>query len=326
MNLMTACLNLKNVKRPGFHFLKLFACITLISTQTKTSAQQIANTKEQIMAFTSQWKGERFADGRPKVSDSLVKRLANISIEEAWQVMRNEGYNNQFEGGWQIIHPEKTLAGRVVTAQYMPARPDVDNPIRAKGKAEGRIGSPNSWPIDVLQNGDVYVADGYSKIIDGTLIGDNLGNSIYSKSKTGVVFDAGVRDLEGLEEIDGFVGFVRGVDPSYIKDVMMTCINCPVRIGRVTALPGDLVLGKKEGVIFIPAHLAQKVIITSEFVELKDDFSHTRLREGKYTPGQIDQSWTEDIKKDFLQWLKDNPAKVPMSKKELDDFLKDRTW
>jgi regulator of RNase E activity RraA len=326
MNRTSACLKVKNVSFRKLRLLNLFTFIILISLQTKLSAQQIANTKEQIMAITAQWKGERFADGRPKVSDSLIKRLANIAIEEAWQVMRNEGYNNQFEGGWQIIHPEKTLVGRVVTAQYMPSRPDVDLPIRAKGKAEGRIGSPNSWPIDVLQTGDVYVADGYSKIIDGTLIGDNLGNSIYSKSKTGVVFDAGVRDLEGLEEIDGFVGFVRGVDPSYIKDVMMTCINCPVRIGRVTALPGDLVLGKKEGVIFIPAHLAQKVIITSEFVELKDDFSHTRLREGKYTPGQIDQGWTDDIKKDFLKWIKDNPSKVPMSQKELDEFLKDRTW
>ncbi|MES1213880.1 MAG: RraA family protein [Bacteroidota bacterium] len=326
MNKTPACLKVENVNHRYFHFLKLFTLISFIVLQTTSNAQQIAQTKEQIMTFTSQWKGERFADGRPKVSDSLIKRLANIAIEEAWQVMRNEGYSNQFEAGWQIIHPEKTLVGRVVTAQYMPSRPDVDNPIRAKGKAEGRIGSPNSWPIDVLQNGDVYVADGFSKIIDGTLIGDNLGNSIYSKTKTGVVFDAGVRDLEGLEEIDGFVGYVRGVDPSYIKDVMMTGINCPVRIGRVTVLPGDLVLGKKEGVIFIPAHLAEKVIITSEFVEMKDDFSHTRLREGKYTPGQIDQSWSEDIKKDFMQWIKDNPSKVPMSKKELDDFLKDRTW
>ena len=303
----------------------LIACMLLFLIPF-SKAQQVAWSKEQILAFTSQWKGERFPDGRPKVSDSLIKRLANISMEEAWGVLKSEGFNNQFDANWQIIHPEKPLAGRVVTAQYMPARPDMDKPIRDKGKAEGRIGSPNSWPIDVLQNGDVYVADGFGKIIDGTLIGDNLGNSIYSKSHTGVVFDAGVRDLEGLEEIDGFVGFVRGVDPSYIKDVMLTGINCPVRIGRSTVLPGDLVLGKKEGVIFIPAHLAQKVIITAEFVSLKDEFSHMRLKEGKYTPGQIDQAWTEDIKKDFLQWLKDNPTKVPMSKKELDDFLKDRTW
>lgn len=327
MYITTACRKAKSIDSKRLSLIKLFlASLLIVFFTTSSFAQQVSFSKEQILAYTSQWKGERFADGRPRVSDSLVKRLANISIEEAWQVMRNEGYNNQFEAGWQIIHPEKVLAGRVVTAQYMPTRPDVDKPIRDKGKADGRIGSPNSWPIDVLQNGDVYVADGFSKIIDGTLIGDNLGNSIYTKSKTGVVFDAGVRDLEGLEEIDGFVGFVRGVDPSYIKDVMLTGINCPIRIGRATVLPGDLVLGKKEGVIFIPAHLAQKVIITAEFVALKDEFSHMRLREGKYTPGQIDQSWTEDIKKDFLKWIKDNPSKVPMSQKELDDFLKDRTW
>lgn len=300
--------------------------LVILLVQHQGLAQQIQSTKEQILVYTSLWKGERFPDGRPKVSDDLVKRLANISLEEAWGVLRNEGYNNQFEEGWQIIHPEKPLAGRVVTAQYMPSRPDMDNPIKAKGKAEGRSGAPNSWPIDLLQNGDVYVADGFSKIVDGTLIGDNLGNSIYTKSKTGVVFDAGVRDLEGLEEIDGFVGFVRGYDPSYIKEVMLTGMNYPIRIGRATVLPGDLVLGKKEGVIFIPAHLAQKVIITAEFIAMKDDFSHQRLREGKYTPGEIDQGWTENIKQDFLQWIKDNPAKVPMPKVELDAFLKDRTW
>ena len=300
--------------------------LVMLLVQHSGIAQQIQSSKEQILVYTSLWKGERFPDGRPKVSDDLVKRLANISLEEAWGVLRNEGYNNQFEEGWQIIHPEKPLAGRVVTAQYMPSRPDMDNPIKAKGKAEGRSGAPNSWPIDLLQNGDVYVADGFSKIVDGTLIGDNLGNSIYTKSKTGVVFDAGVRDLEGLEEIDGFVGFVRGYDPSYIKEVMLTGMNYPIRIGRATVLPGDLVLGKKEGVIFIPAHLAQKVIITAEFIAMKDNFSHQRLREGKYTPGEIDQGWTENIKQDFLQWIKDNPAKVPMPKAELDAFLKDRTW
>jgi 4-hydroxy-4-methyl-2-oxoglutarate aldolase len=298
----------------------------LLLCQTGLLAQQIQWNTEQIKTFSSEWTGERSPDGRPKVGDDLIKRLANISIEEAWAYLLNKGYKNQFEAGWQIIHPEKALAGRVVTAQYMPSRPDIDEKVRAKGKAEGRIGSPNSWPIDLLKNGDVYVADGYGKIIDGTLIGDNLGNSIYAKSKTGVVFDAGVRDLEGLEEIDGFVGFVRGYDPSYIKEMMLTCINCPIRIGRATVMPGDLVLGKKEGVVFIPAHLAEKLIVNAEFVGLRDQFGHLRLREGKYTPGEIDQTWTEAIKADFMNWLKANPDKVPMSKQQLDDLMKERNF
>jgi 4-hydroxy-4-methyl-2-oxoglutarate aldolase len=289
-------------------------------------AQQIQWTSDQIKAFSQEYTGIRSPDGRPQVSDALIKRLANISIEEAWGYMRNKGYNNQFEAGWQIIGSDKALVGRVVTAQYMPSRPDMDLRIREKGKTENRSGSPNSWPIDVLKTGDVYVADGFGKIIDGTLIGDNLGNSIYAKSKTGVVFDAGVRDLEGLEAIDGFVGFVRGVDPSYIKEVMLTCINCPIRIGRVTVMPGDLVLGKKEGVIFIPSAMAEPLIQNAEFTALRDEFGIMRLKEGKYTPGQIDQKWDDTIKNDFLTWLKANPSKVRMSPKEFDDFMKERNW
>ena len=296
----------------------LLLATALVGLYTQTQAQQIGTTKEAIMAYSQEWKGERYPDGRPKVSDDLVERLKSISIEEAWGVMKNEGYNNQFEAGWQVIHPDKVLAGRVVTAQYMPSRPDMEKPIKEKGKAEKRSGSPNSWPIDVLQTNDVYVADGYGKIIDGTLIGDNLGNSIYAKSRTGVVFDGGVRDLEGLEEIDGFVGYVRGVDPSYIKEMIMTGINCPIRIGRTTVLPGDLVLGKKEGVIFIPAHLAEKVITSSEWVSLQDDFGHQMLREGKYTPGEIDMKWSAAIITTFRGWLKSHPEKVKMSAQELE--------
>lgn len=301
-------------------------CLLFWALGLVAHAQNIQMPKELIVRYSQQWTGERFADGRPKVSDALVKRLANISIEEAWGVMRGEGYENQFEGNWHIINPNKPLAGRVLTAQYMPLRPDVNLPIMEKGKAENRKGASNSWPIDLLQENDVYVADGYGKIIDGTLIGDNLGNAIFAKSKTGVVFDGGIRDLEGLEEIEGFVGFVRGVDPSFIKNEMLTGINYPIRIGRATVLPGDLVLGKKEGVIFIPAHLAEKVITSAEFIAMTDEFGHLRLRQGKYTPGQIDQKWTDDIKADFIKWVDENPNKRPMSKEEFAKIIKEKNW
>jgi regulator of RNase E activity RraA len=279
-----------------------------------------------MLFYTSEWTGERFPDGRPKVPDNLLKRLKNISIEEAWGIMRNEGYNNQFDAGWQMIHPDQPFVGRALTAVYIPSRPDVSKNILDKGHGEGRIGAANSWPIDMLVEGDVYVADGFGKIIDGTLIGDNLGNSIYAKSKTGVVFDASVRDLEGLEKIAGFNAFVRGFDPSFLRETMLTGINVPISIGRAVVLPGDAVLAKKEGVIFIPANMLEKVVINAEFIGLRDQFGHQRLKEGKYTPGQIDSSWSDDIKKDFLKWIDENPNLLPMSRKELDEFMKDRTW
>ena len=248
-------------------------------------AQQVGATPEQIRLLTSEWTGERFPDGRPKVSDQILERLKSISIEEAWGVLRNKGYNNQYEGDWQIIWPDSVMTGRVVTAQYMPLRPDFDKFIKTTGvEKEGRSpkGGTNSWPIDVLTNGDVYVADSYGKMADGTLIGDNLGNSIYTRSKRGVIFYGSVRDQEGLSEIQGFNAWMKGQDPSYIREMMLTSINAPIRIGRATVLPGDVVLAKKYGIIFIPAHLVEDLVITSEVTGLRDQFGHQRLREKKY--------------------------------------------
>jgi regulator of RNase E activity RraA len=281
---------------------------------------------DRVQLYTSAWEGPRLSDGRPQVSDDIIRRMKNVSIEEAWAIIRNEGYHNQFEGGWQMIHEDVPVVGRALTAQYMPARPDVKKMLDEQGKAEGRIGNSNSWPIDMLQKGDVYVADGFGKVIDGTLIGDNLGNSIFAKSGNGVVFDGGVRDIEGLGEIEGFNAFVRGWDPSFIQEMMLTGINVPIRIGRAICLPGDIVLAKREGVLFIPAHLAEKVVKNAEAIMLRDQFGHQRLREGKYTPGQIDGRWSEAIREDFFKWLEQNMNDLSVPKEAIKEILEKRTW
>ena len=309
--------------------IKIFSLISMLFIGNIVAfAQRVGSSPENIKALTSEWKGERFSDGRPKVPDAILERLKNISVEEAWGVLRNKGFHNQYEGDWTIINPDKPMTGRVVTAQYLPLRPDMEKQIKEQGKAEGRAqkGGTNSWPIDILVNGDVYVADSYGKIADGTLIGDNLGNSIYAKSQRGVIFYGSVRDQEGLTEIKGFNGWIKGSDPSYIQQMMLTSINAPIRIGQATVLPGDVVLAKKYGVVFIPAYLAEELVITSEVTALRDEFGHQRLRERKYLTGEIDSEWTEEIKKDFLNWLNNYPGKLPMTKEELDNYLKERNY
>ena len=288
--------------------------------------QRVTPDAGEIEAMTARWTGERSADGRPKTPDALLERLRNISLEEAWGVLRNEGYHNQYEGDWMVLHSEQVMVGRAVTAQYMPLRPEWNEMIEARGEADGRVGATNSWPIDVLAPGDIYVADGYGKVIDGTLIGDNLGNSIYAKSQNGVIFNGSVRDVEGLEKIEGFNAWIRGYDPSYIQQMQLASINEPIRLGRATVLPGDVILAKKGGVIAIPPHLLERVVVTAEFVALRDAFGHQRLREGKYTPGEIDRKWTADIKSDFMTWVEANPDRLPMSRAELDTYLAERNW
>lgn len=279
---------------------------------------------DQVVFYTAEWEGQRSLDGRPQVPDDLLERMKNVSIEEAWGVIRNHGYHNKFAGNWMMIHDDVPIVGRALTVQYLPNSPELAKRMLDQGHAEGRIGAMNSWPIDMLQQGDVYVADAFGKIASGTLIGDNLGNAIYAKSGNGVVFDGSLRDLDGLSEIEGFNAFVRGWHPSYIQEMMVGGINTPIRIGEAVVLPGDVVLAKREGVLFIPAHLAEEVVERAEIIMLRDAFGHQRLREGAYTPGQIDSRWTEEIRNDFFAWLETNIDTLPVPRSRIQQILTDR--
>ena len=272
---------------------------------------------QQREQFTREWKGERFPDGRPKVPDEVVQRLSQATAEEAWGVLRGHGYTQQFAGGWQVINPgSKRLAGRVVTAVFMPKRPDVNEVINDNGKKEKRVGrGQNSWVIDTLVPGDVLVVDMFGKVKDGTFAGDNLATAIYAKSGTGLIVDGGVRDVSGIQQIKGFRAYVRGADPSAIKDLTLMGINVPIRIGEVTVMPGDIVVSDPEGLTFIPPQLAKQVADHSELTQARDTWGHQMLREGKYTPGQIDGQWANDMIDEFNKWAESKGLKARMRKK-----------
>jgi 4-hydroxy-4-methyl-2-oxoglutarate aldolase len=295
----------------------MLACFLLAASPARS---QVKMTHDQMLFYTSDWQGDRYPDGRPKLPDALLKRAVDMSIEDIWDFLRSRGYQNQFEGGWQALHIEKPFAGRALTAQYMPTRPDMAKAITAEGKAEGRVGGTNMWPINELQIGDVYVADGFGKIIEGTLIGSNLGNGIAAHSHTGFVFDAGIRDQEENREIPDFNGFYRGYDPSAWAQMDLTSINAPIRIGRAVVLPGDLVLAKTEGVLFIPAILAEEAISTAEFTGLKDDYNFELNREGK-NGAEFEGGWTLNKYVGFEKWINDHPDKLKMQRSEFDTLL-----
>jgi 4-hydroxy-4-methyl-2-oxoglutarate aldolase len=284
---------------------------------------QVKQTREQMMFYTSGWKGERFPDGRPKVPDDLLKRVVDVSIEDLWDYLREKGFNCQFDTGFQMLHPEKPFAGRAVTTQYMPLRRDMYDAIAAEGKREGRVSGNNSWPIAELTIGDMYVADGFGKIVEGTLIGSNLGSGIATHSHTGFVFDAGIRDAEENRELENMNGLYRAYDPSAWKDMTLTSINAPIRIGRATVLPGDLVLAKNDGVIFIPAYLAEDAVAHAEFINLEDAFNFDLNRQGK-NGGAFECGWNTAKYDAFVQWINANPAKLKMSRAEFNAILAER--
>jgi regulator of RNase E activity RraA len=259
--------------------------------------------------------------------------MARVTLEEAWAVVTGAGFTHQFDDNWVSIHPGQVLVGRALTSQWLPGRPDLLRVIEAKGRAQGRIGGTNAWPVDMLQPRDVYVSDHFGLKENGPSVGDNVGNAIFAKSSNGIVYDGAVRDINGLREMKGFTSFVRSYDPSHHignasagprLNSTMIGINVPIRIGGALVMPGDVILGRDGGVIFIPPQLAERVVQSSEITRLRDDFGHARLRAGVYTAGQIDGRWTDAIEADFTRWLRENIDRLPVAREQVEQILKQR--
>lgn len=265
---------------------------------------------EDIIQLTPLWQGERFPNGRPKVPDDVLRRMRKITLEEAWGPLWNRGYSFQFEGDFKIIHPDKVMVGRSVTAVMVPKRPDLHETLLNYGhQQEERKGFFNQWVIDSLVEDDVAVVDMFDKVHLGTYVGGNLSTAISTRTKRGgAVIWGGIRDNQQVVEIENINVFYRGSDPTAIADVTMVGMNVPTRIGRAICMPGDVVLGTPAGVIFIPPHLAELTVVQAEKSQVRDVFGFVRLRDSVYTTAQIDASWNVALWQDFLNWFENDDA------------------
>ena len=281
------------------------AYVAAMLAPTLAHAQVFTMSKEQLIECTAQNPFERFPDGRPKVPDALIQRAKGISMEEVFGVLPGKGFRNQYEDGFQVLHPGKKLVGRAFTVQFMPARPDVDGAINAKNRAQGGRVLNNQVAFDMLQPGDVLVVDLFGKKDGGTIVGDNLFYYIMKATKGGgMVVDGAIRDLEGISEMD-MPAYFRSAHPSFITNVMLTGINIPVRIGNVTVMPGDLVVGDREGVYFIPPQFAQEVMDKADEVHIHDEWTRKKFDEGKYKSSEIYSSPRDpELLKEYREYLK----------------------
>lgn len=264
-------------------------CVGVVSLLAPRSieAQLLNFSKQDLMDYTAPEPFERFPDGRPKVPNELLERAREISSEEVWAVLQQRGFNNQYADGFQILHPGKTMVGRAFTVQFMPLRPDIDEIARNKAKDHGIPRLTNQTAIDMLQPGDVLVVDIFGKKVNGTIVGDNLFYYVMKATNGGgLVVDGSIRDLDGISEID-MPAYFRSVDPTPIGNVMLTGINVPVRIGGVTVMPGDLVVGDREGVYFIPPQLVKDVLDRADEIHVHDEWTKKKFDEGKYKSSEI---------------------------------------
>jgi len=250
-------------------------------------AQLFTLSKEQMTEWTAQSPYERFPDGRPRVPDWLVERARGLSAEEVLAVLPGKNFRNQFANGFQVLHPGKKLVGRAFTVQFMPVRPDLNAVVNANAKALGVGAMNNQVAIDMLQPGDVLVVDLFGMDENGTIVGDNLFYYVMKATKgAGLVVDGAIRDLEGIRNMD-MPAYFRTAHPTAIGNVMLTGINVPVRIGKTTVMPGDLVFGDVEGVYFIPPALVEPVLDRADEIHVHDEWTRLKFDEGKYKSREI---------------------------------------
>ncbi len=283
----------------------LIICAAIGLAASTASAQLITFSKQDLIDYTSQNPFDRLPDGRPKVPDDLIERARDISAEEAWAVLQQKGFNNQYADGFQVLHPGKTLVGRAFTVQFMPVRADVDDAAKAKAKEHGLSRLTNQTAIDMLQPGDVLVVDLFGKKVNGTIVGDNLFYYVMKATHGGgLVVDGSIRDLDGLAQID-MPAYFRAADPTPIGNVMLTGINVPVRIGGVTVMPGDLVVGDREGVYFIPPQFVKEVMDHADELHIHDEWTKKKFDEGKYKSSEIYGSPSDPkLKQEYEEYLK----------------------
>jgi 4-hydroxy-4-methyl-2-oxoglutarate aldolase len=291
-------------RRPSTH-LGLIAFLGVLLLPPLASAQLISFPKQELTDYTAQNPFDRLPDGRPKVPDDLMERARGLSSEEVWAVLQDKGYNNQYADGFQVLHPGKTMVGRAFTVQFMPVRSDVEDVAKAKAKQHGLSKLTNQTAIDMLQPGDVLVVDLFGKKVNGTIVGDNLFFYVMKATHSGgLVVDGSIRDLDGISEID-MPAYFRAVDPTPIGNVMLTGINVPVRIGSVTVMPGDLVVGDREGIYFVPPQFVQEVLDHADETHVHDEWTKKKFAEGKYRSSEIYGSPSDPkLQQEYKEYLK----------------------
>jgi regulator of RNase E activity RraA len=273
---------------------------------------QFFMTPEQTAYLTPLWNGERLDDGRPKVSDAVLDRMRNLTLEEMWSCAWSKSWDFQTETRLSHTHStEKPLVGRALTITCVPWRGDLDEVCRAEAKAffnvsgDFRSNDYNKNAVGRLQKNDVMVIDFFDKVKYGTFFGGNLSTAVANRTGCGAVVWGGIRDVDQVIKIPNLQIFYRGSDPTPIRDYVMTGYNRPAKIGEAVCMPGDIVFGSAGGVVFVPAHMAEEAVDAAEKSHVIDMFGFIRLKERKYTPAAIDAlPWTPEMWADFLAWFK----------------------
>jgi regulator of RNase E activity RraA len=232
------------------------------------------------------------------LSTATRDKLKTVSTATLCTALFKRGLRNQFIQDVRPLNPmAAAMVGEACTLRYIPAREDL-NPITVFQDPQ----HPQRVAVDRCPEGAVMVIDS-RKDARAASAGSILITRLMVRGAAGVVTDGGFRDSPELAEMPFPVYHNRPSAPTNLTLHQAMDINIPIGCGDVAVFPGDVIVGDREGVIVIPAHLADEVAIEAVEMTAYEDFVAEEVRKGRSIIG-LYPATQQQSRDDFAAWRK----------------------
>jgi 5-oxopent-3-ene-1,2,5-tricarboxylate decarboxylase / 2-hydroxyhepta-2,4-diene-1,7-dioate isomerase len=225
----------------------------------------------------------------------LFDKLMRVGLESAWSLVTAEGYPQNFINELTPLKPNMRLVGRARTIRYLPNRKDVRDKLYAAGPQLNYKSAEEALPGDVL----VFDAGGETR---AGVSGGVTTLRFLVRGGAGIVVDGAMRDLPEFEAMPVQTFLRRGHASSVAPLMMSVDYQVPVRIGSVTVIPGDILVGDTTGILVIPASIVDKIVDKALEHDEQEEFQRGLLLKGEPIYGVYPMN--DATRKRFEEWKK----------------------
>ena len=228
--------------------------------------------------------------------DHTREKLLKVSTASVATALYKRGLRNQFIQGVRPVSPKPVnMVGQAFTLRYIPARED-RNPITVFRNAD----HPQRVAIETCPAGWVLVMDA-RKDARAATAGSILITRLALRGAAGVVSDGGFRDVAGIGALDMPAYCAGASAPTNLTLHEALDLNVPIACGDVAVFPGDVLVGDGDGVMVIPAHLADEIAEECTAMESFEDFVLEEVKAGAAVIGLYPSTNEENLQK-YAEW------------------------
>jgi regulator of RNase E activity RraA len=230
------------------------------------------------------------------LTDTVRNQLMHVSVATLTTALFKRGLRNQFiQNVRPLRHKGKNMVGQAFTLRYIPAREDL-NPISVFQDRD----HPQRRAVEECPAGAVFVIDS-RKDPRAASAGSILVSRLMIRGVGGIVTDGGFRDSPEISDLEIPAYHNRPASPTNLTHHQALDINVPIGCGDAPVFPGDVVVGDGEGVVVVPAHLAEQIAAEATEMTTFEDFVTEEVLRGRSIVG-LYPATDEQTRTDFAAW------------------------